>query len=303
MPDLQEETDLEPDTMENILNSINYLPEQALLNFENDFSGFNSLRAKVHNEVNEWFEAMSDSNDYNPEEDPDYLYYVADDAIRTVLNEYGEVMIDDTLMIILNSGSTYLISDNYDGDARDALRNGIEIDESAYSNVFKVQDEQRDVSTGKKDYSDNITQNCKSWDSDEDPKFAIWTSNGNFIAFYIYEHKLKFTKFGWGIKGNRVSFKFRHRNIVGPKIIHTIDGLATGHLRKSDFFGNCQGNYYTSLTTNGTRFIGGTYSRSRWHTYVKAGNILPSVGLHNGWYSAWPTPFNSVPYKNTNTKI
>ncbi len=89
---LKEWGHLEGDELDDMEDKLGYNPDQVLIDFEKQFSGFSSLRKKLRAEEEKWLnnEELDDKND--PDE-----HYIFDDEVRTVVNELGNVKIGNLL--------------------------------------------------------------------------------------------------------------------------------------------------------------------------------------------------------------
>lgn len=84
--------------------------DQALIAFENSFSGYSSLRKLIYDEVTFWLEDAADG-DLNLANDPDDDHYISDFVERTLINAEGLVRIGSSVIWIQESGMIYEVTD------------------------------------------------------------------------------------------------------------------------------------------------------------------------------------------------
>lgn len=96
---------LSGDALSDYEDSTNFDCEKPLTDFESNYS-FNSLRQKINDYEEIWLnnETLIDSTD------PDD-YFINDNVLRTVLNEYNEVIIDGSIYKPMEDGTTIEITD------------------------------------------------------------------------------------------------------------------------------------------------------------------------------------------------
>ncbi|ARV11743.1 hypothetical protein BTO09_05015 [Gilvibacter sp. SZ-19] len=90
---------LEDEALDEMEDELKYDPAQPLIDFENQFVGFTSLRKLLREKEDEWLanDILDDKND------PDN-HYIFDDEVRTVVNEFGNVKIGRLLYHITRYG-------------------------------------------------------------------------------------------------------------------------------------------------------------------------------------------------------
>lgn len=87
------------DSLNDLQDSINYNIDQPLIDFENQFTGFSSLRKKIAGDISTWLE----NDGVNMSAYPDN-HFITEEGIRTLVNEKGEFKIVDTIYILHDSG-------------------------------------------------------------------------------------------------------------------------------------------------------------------------------------------------------
>jgi hypothetical protein len=99
---------LSEDDIEDKEDELNYNPQQPFIDFENQFSGFKSLRSKIEKQIVLWLDKdiLDDNND--PED-----HFIFDDELRAVLNEDAQVKIGKSLFQMTRFGYVEVTDASY----------------------------------------------------------------------------------------------------------------------------------------------------------------------------------------------
>lgn len=97
---------LNDDDYNDMLNSLGYVEDQPLMDFEQDLS-FNSYRAKFYALEDQWLAAGADDND-----DPDDECWIDDPILATITSEFGAFMIGTTIYWVSPDGTWYEVADS-----------------------------------------------------------------------------------------------------------------------------------------------------------------------------------------------
>lgn len=89
-------------------DELRFDPQQPFIDFENQFSGFKSLRAKIEGQIIVWL----DNSTLDDKTDPDD-HFIFDEEVRAVLNEEGQVKIGKPLFQMTRYGYVEVTDGDY----------------------------------------------------------------------------------------------------------------------------------------------------------------------------------------------
>lgn len=100
---------LNDDDIDDKEDELRYDPQQPLIDFENQFSGFISLRSKIEHDIEDWLDNSVLDEKTDPED-----HFIFDEEIRAVLNEDAQVKIGNSLFQMTRFGYVEVTDGDYD---------------------------------------------------------------------------------------------------------------------------------------------------------------------------------------------
>ncbi|MDR9399324.1 hypothetical protein [Salibacter sp.] len=177
---------------DSIGDSLGYNENEILIQFENSFSGYTSLRKKIYQEEDTWLaDSVLDYSDW-----PHDNYYVQDEILRTIISDNGEIFINDTLFMIQNDGDIYY-TDNINHSERENISNQVDVNPSNYDDLFLFSES----------YFGKTANTCENTDKDKDFRE---TFNSN----YAMKGKLTLRFYPWGSHSKARTFTYRKKKFL-----------------------------------------------------------------------------------------
>lgn len=99
---------LNDDDIDDKEDELRYDPQQPLIDFENQFSGFISLRSKIEHDIEDWLDNSVLDEKTDPED-----HFIFDEEIRAVLNEDAQVKIGNSLFQMTRFGYVEVTDGDY----------------------------------------------------------------------------------------------------------------------------------------------------------------------------------------------